>query len=136
MMKKNIYTAGIILLTGISSPGFGQSQSNTYTIQEIDYTTERLDINTYALYPEKKSGDELSVLLYPNPVDDLLNVRISRSKGSKISYNLVDISGKLITSKIENNSNFGINMVNLVSGVYLLILQDEASKKTYKLIKK
>jgi Secretion system C-terminal sorting domain len=135
-MKKNIYILGIALFSGMFSPGFAQSQGNTYTIQEIENTSERLDINTYALYPEKKSGDELSVLLYPNPVDDWLNVRISRSKGDKISYTLIDISGKMITSKVENNSNFRINMVSLASGVYLLILQDEASKKTYKLIKK
>jgi Secretion system C-terminal sorting domain len=135
-MKKNMYILGITLFSGVFSPGFAQSHGNTYTIQEIENTSENLDINTYALYPEKKSGDELTVLLYPNPVDDWLNVRISRSKGDKISYNLVDISGKLITSKIENNTNFRINMVNLASGVYLLILQDESSKKTYKLVKK
>lgn len=132
-MKKNIYSIGIIIIAGISPSCFAQS---TYTVQEINNASENLDINTYILYPEKKSGDELSVVLYPNPVDDLLNVRISRSKGDKISYNLVDISGKLITSKIENNSNFSINMVNLLSGVYLLVIQDETSKKTYKVIKK
>jgi hypothetical protein len=132
-MRKNIYSIGIIIIAGISPSCFAQS---TYTIQEINNASENLDINTYILYPEKKSGDELSVVLYPNPVDDFLNVRISRSKGDKISYNLVDISGKLITSKIENNSNFSINMVNLLSGVYLLVIQDETSKKTYKVIKK
>ncbi|MEC3876041.1 T9SS type A sorting domain-containing protein [Chryseobacterium salviniae] len=134
-MRKKLYSFGIVLFSGIIPLSFAQSQS-VYTIQEMSEESENLDINTYRLYPEKKSGDELAVVLYPNPVDDLLNVRISRSKGDKISYNLVDISGKLVASKIEDTSNFSINMVNLISGVYLLVIQDETSKKTFKVIKK
>lgn len=136
MMKRNIYSLNIFLAVALFSVGFAQTSNNMYTIQEIFNRSEGLEINTYALYPDNILKNELTVMLYPNPVDDILNVRISQSKGEKISYNLIDISGKLISVKDEKNSNFTINMASLLSGVYILVINDEVSKKSYKIIKK
>lgn len=136
MMKRNIYFMSILLAASLFSVCLAQSQNSNYTIQEIVNRSEGLEINTYALYPEKSFKDDLTVVLYPNPVDDILNVRISKSQGEKITYHLIDMSGKLISVKDEKNSNFTINMVNLLSGVYLLTIKDDASRKSYKIIKK
>ncbi|SHF18851.1 T9SS type A sorting domain-containing protein [Chryseobacterium takakiae] len=135
-MKRNIYSLSILFALSVSSICLAQSQNHEYIIEELFNRSEGLEINTYALYPDNNIKSELSVVLYPNPVDDILNVNIKALKGDKVSYNLMDMSGKLISVKEEKNSTFKINMVNLLSGVYILVLQDEASKKSYKIIKK
>jgi len=135
-MKGNIYSLSILLAVSVPSVTFAQSQNHEYVIEELFNRSEGLEINTYALYPDNNIKSELSVILYPNPVDDILNVNIKALKGDKVSYNLMDMSGKLISMKEEKSSTFKINMVNLLSGVYILVIQDEASKKSYKIIKK
>lgn len=135
-MKGNIYSLSILLAVSVPSITVAQSQNHEYIIEELFNRSEGLEINTYALYPDNNGKSELSVILYPNPVDDILNVNVKALKGDKISYNLMDMSGKLISMKEEKNSTFKINMINLLSGVYILVIQDEASKKSYKIIKK
>lgn len=135
-MKGNIYSLSILLAVSVPTVSFAQSQNHEYIIEQLFNRSEGLEINTYALYPDNNVKSELSVVLYPNPVDDVLNVNIKSLKGEKVSYNLMDMSGKVISMKEEKNSNFRINMMNLISGVYLLVIQDEASKKSYKIIKK
>lgn len=135
-MKGNIYSLSILFAVSVSSICLAQSQNHEYIIEELYNRSEGLEINTYALYPDNNIKSELSVVLYPNPVDDILNVNIKALKGDKVLYNLMDMSGKLISVKEEKNSTFKINMVNLLSGVYILVLQDEASKKSYKIIKR
>ncbi len=135
-MKGSIYSLSILLAVSVPSITFAQSQNHEYIIEELFNRSEGLEINTYALYPDNNIKSELSVTLYPNPVDDILNVNIKALKGDKVSYSLMDMSGKLVSMKEEKNSNFSINMVNLVSGVYVLVIHDEASKKSYKIIKK
>lgn len=135
-MKGTLYSLTILFALSVPSITVAQSQNHEYIIEELFNRSEGLEINTYALYPDNNVKSELSVLLYPNPVDDILNVNIKALKGDKISYNLMDMSGKLISMKEEKNSTFKINMVNLLSGVYILVIQDEASKKSYKIIKK
>lgn len=135
-MKGSIYSLSILLAVSVPSITFAQSQNHEYIIEELFNRSEGLEINTYALYPDNNIKSELLVTLYPNPVDDILNVNIKALKGDKVSYSLMDMSGKLVSMKEEKNSNFSINMVNLVSGVYVLVIQDEASKKSYKIIKK
>lgn len=135
-MKGTLYSLTILFALSVPSITVAQSQNHEYIIEELFNRSEGLEINTYALYPDNNVKSELSVLLYPNPVDDILNVNIKALKGDKISYNLMDMSGKLISMKEEKNSTFKISMINLLSGVYILVIQDEASKKSYKIIKK
>ncbi|AZA58332.1 T9SS C-terminal target domain-containing protein [Chryseobacterium shandongense] len=136
IMKGNIYSLSILLAISLPSVNFAQSQNQEYIIEELFTRSEGLEINTYALYPDDNFKSDLSIVLYPNPVDDILNVTIKAFQGDKVSYSLMDMSGKLIAMKEEKNSNFTINMLNLLSGVYVLVIQDENSKKSYKIIKK
>jgi len=131
-----IYPLSFLLPICWLSVDFTKAQTSTYTIQEELGDSKNLDINTYVLYPVSRVKNELDAVLYPNPVDDLLNVKISGAKGEKISYTLFDMSGKLISAKDEKNSSFIINMGSVLSGAYLLVIADEASKKSFKIIKK
>jgi len=78
--------------------------------------------------------------LYPNPVNDFINVSYSGKNSNVVYYRLYDITGKQIG---DVNSIFGrgnnitttINTSNLTSGMYLLKLIDGSTITNYKFIK-
>lgn len=82
----------------------------------------------------EKLTNEINVIVYPNPVEDYLNIKSERSI-NKIS--LYDISGKVI--KIYNNPGNDLTLldfINLASGTYLLELTMEQEINRTRVIKK
>jgi hypothetical protein len=68
----------------------------------------------------QKDGDK--VLLYPNPVKDIINIQINGSQESAIYLVIFDASGKLAlqrTAKYENGL-FNIGVQSLVPGIYTM----------------
>lgn len=119
----------------VFSSGLCHAQAH-YIVEEIQNLSEHLEINTYVLYPKVMADSHLSAVVYPNPVDDILNVKITGSRGNTISYHLIDASGKSVSVKEQMSSQFIINMKGFITGVYILVLQDASSRKSFKIIKK
>lgn len=134
----NKYTLFLLLFFTV----YSQAQSfqndrnryELYTMQNDLTTKKNVEINTYALYP-KKSEKNFKVIVFPNPVDNILNV-ITTSELSKIKYNLIDFSGKIVLKSEKEENTFSINMENFQSGVYVLQIESELETKSYKIIKK
>lgn len=68
--------------------------------------------------------------VYPNPNNGLLNIRLLCSSNSNIELSLLNVNGKIIAIRPNENRLAGINMLtwnlkeqvpNIASGVYLLI---------------
>lgn len=81
-----------------------------------------------------------SIDVYPNPVSDVLNIKINMSKNENISFVIKDLTGREVTMKSDKNLNAGLNTftVNtseLSKGIYLLCLSTETGEKTVRLIK-
>ena len=86
-----------------------------------------LDVN------EVQNGSEIFTI-YPNPSSDIVN--FSTKKGFlPVEAKLYDMNGKMVyRSKVENNM---ISIKDLVSGVYVIILNDKIGKSySQKLLKK
>ena len=71
-------------------------------------------------------GNELEILSYPNPVNNVLNVSYSNIKSTIINFTIVDVLGKVVLS-IEDNSSYSIerlsksiNVSTLENGNYFL----------------
>lgn len=127
------------VLTGIIGLHFfsiSVSGQQTYRVEEIQNIAENFEINTYALYPVVSQATVLSATVYPNPVDHLLNVKVNGSTGKNLSCSLVDASGKAVSVRNKLPSHFIINMMGMPTGIYILILEDDGSRKSYKIIKK
>jgi hypothetical protein len=87
-------------------------------------------------------GDELlsinnlndsSFSIFPNPTQDLLNIDIGNSRNIIIEYRIVDISGQTLKDfNFENLNNHKIDVSNLKSGTYFIILLDSKGNKTIK----
>lgn len=73
-----------------------------------------------------------SFVFYPNPVKDILHLdNISLSKASVYS-----ILGQLIEAKsFENTTSNALDLSNLESGIYLIVLENDSQQKTIKVIK-
>jgi len=76
---------------------------------------------------------ENEVLVYPNPVGDLLTIQ---GNTTIISIELVSISGQLIDVIKPNSTITSINTESLTTGIYLLQIQTANGISTKKILKK
>jgi len=83
-----------------------------------------LDSNLFAAINEKEIN--ISVSIYPNPCKDVLNINTPNSFNSKTVYKIVDVFGSVVNTGTLNNKN--INTTALISGIYIVILNDENNK--------
>ena len=85
-----------------------------------------------------ESSNELSALsVYPNPANDVLNVNFTLANAGEVSIELLDLSGKLITSVSKEQMELGamqkqLNVAEIVSGSYLLSVSVNGSKSIEK----
>ncbi|MEO5905213.1 MAG: CHRD domain-containing protein, partial [Saprospiraceae bacterium] len=79
------------------------------------------------------------VLLSPVPVFESLTVAIDIHTNASLSMNVLDLSGKLISSDqyqlTEGENTVEINTVNLHSGFYILMISDGHAAQAYKFVK-
>lgn len=76
-----------------------------------------------------------NIFLYPNPVNDLLN--IDSNIHHFLKYEIYDVQGRIIKSElISNQNNFSINTSSLTKGLYVLNLISENGNFVEKIIKK
>src|SRR6056297_2517155 len=104
---------------------YEDSQGNT-TTQEQTVTVSAPD----GINELEKAG----INLYPNPVDDKINIRSTSEQVSRVV--VTDLSGRVCLQKITNNQNEVLNLSKLNSGIYLIQLETEKGKYTAKIVKK
>ncbi len=92
----------------------------------------RVDFNTFLSVPNLKRKD-LEVVIYPNPANDRILVRVSGDDFlGEMNYDVVDITGRLVKSgkrTAEGNfESFTVEVGELQQGTYSLIMK---TKKGY-----
>ncbi len=128
---KTAHTASVnftVPTTGIYYFGFNAySAANQYYLYVDD-----ISVNNANLATSEVSANKNTVLAYPNPFTDVLN--ISDIKNVK-SVSVMDIAGRLIKN-IEKPSST-LHLGDLKEGLYLVVLNmNDGSKQTIKAIKK
>ncbi len=70
------------------------------------------------------------VELYPNPTMDFLNITLKNSQLEKVQFEMYNIIGNRLEFDLDeiNASKYKINVKNLHSGYYLLIVRDPVSR--------
>ncbi|MBL7723299.1 MAG: T9SS type A sorting domain-containing protein [Chitinophagaceae bacterium] len=75
-----------------------------------------------------------TALVYPNPVNDVLNVNISKSSASNVvTASLYDAAGRLMVRRQLANGTNSIDMRAMASGLYNLVLIQDGEVTTYKI---
>ena len=74
--------------------------------------------------------------LYPNPTSDKLVLeKLDNKEFKNLELSLFDMNGKLVLNQAITNNITAINLRDLDSGVYLLVIDGLKSKLTHKIIK-
>lgn len=83
-------------------------------------------------------GDALTV--YPNPVDDELNIKGVVDNNEDVSIEIFDLTGKLVYSSTVTVSDYTlealVNMTDFSSGSYMLKVTQNGESNTFKIVKK
>ncbi|MCH2044214.1 MAG: T9SS type A sorting domain-containing protein [Saprospiraceae bacterium] len=96
-----------------------------FYIYDIALTPNQIDSlynvpNPNTTLSAKKTGNEIDFIVYPNPVDDILQIRADQTKYSQI--NILDLTGRVVS--IVGNTQEQIDVSGLVPGIYLIKLVD------------
>ncbi len=104
------------------------------TILEFKFTGGTLAVGSDPVNPATNRSD---FKIFPNPVKDLLFIQGKRNVSKPISYELFDITGKLISTGVKISTDFTIDMHSFETGIYILKMYNGADVNivTTKIIK-
>ena len=105
-----------------------------YASQTIDgcESTNRLPV-TVQITLNNDDFDTIKIVYYPNPVIDILTIQASiELKNAKI-YNVL---GQPIFQKRFNSNEIQLNISNVPTGTYFVIVESDERKETFKILKK
>jgi len=131
--------------TGSEATGSGGTVS--YTVGQVVYTTntgtnasvaqgvqQPYEISTTVGINETSINLELSV--YPNPTTNNLQLKVESEALVSLSFQLVDLQGKVIENKKVVEAKTSINMEALPKAIYFLnVTRNNQTVKTFKVIK-
>jgi hypothetical protein len=81
-------------------------------------------------------GITLLCSVYPNPTTNFLTLKVENLKLSTLTFQLLDINGKLLENKTIVNNETSIDMSNFAATSYFLkVIDNNKEVKTFKIIK-
>ncbi len=105
--------------------------SSTYLLTDIVYLDFSSTLNSFAPNQTFKQ-----CVLYPNPVQDILNIEYSITSFSDVQkLDIIGIDGKTILSETSTNGRFTIYVTSLSKGVYFYRLNNGNKVTTTKFVK-
>jgi hypothetical protein len=122
------YTARQDTKTGvISAPG-----SPLWGMGKVTATAAvLLALNTVSI---ETSDEETTLTLFPNPVNNELNLYLESPLTTSLSYEVVDLTGKIIYSGVLSSS-LNLDVTDLSKGIYLVVLKDDKKSTVLKFVK-
>jgi hypothetical protein len=136
--------------TAAGGDASGSGGSVAYSVGQIVYTTNTSSSGSVAQGVQQayeisittglaETGINLNLTAYPNPTTNYLMLQIDASaalSNQSMSYQLYDISGKLLESNTIVANSTTIKMEQLATGNYFLkVSQNNTLVKTFKIIK-
>lgn len=75
-----------------------------------------------------------SLTIYPNPAVDRINISWTKeiATNGKATIRIIDLSGRVITTKQVNNNESNLDVSGLSNGLYILSINDETSASSKK----
>src|SRR5574344_2625738 len=130
--------------TGTNASGSGGTVS--YSVGQVVYTNNTGTNGSvaqgvqqaYEIFTVGIKETELNIFLtvFPNPTTDYLTLSIGEFDISNLSYQLYDISGKLLQNEKNIGNQTSISMSNLVPATYFVkVIQGNKEVKVFKITK-
>ncbi len=78
--------------------------------------------------------------LWPNPVEELLNLTFNTTLRGSVPVNIIDLNGRVVktlnTALTSGTNNLGISMNDLSEGMYLLRMGDNENAMSFRFVKR
>ena len=105
-----------------------------------NFTESAMEIDYVRVYQESVASvseinNLLDIKLFPNPVNDKLNIQFSSDLG-KIKGTIYSLTGQKIQTFVQNSSKKTIETADLSKGIYFLKLESTKGTSTHKIVKK
>lgn len=126
----------------------GSGGSVSFSIGQVVYTTNHGATGTVAQGVQQpyeisqttgiaeSKNINLQVSAYPNPTIDFLTLQVSNLDLKNVSYQLIDMNGRLIETKLITSNEMSITMSNLIAATYFLkVTSNNKEVTTFKIIK-
>jgi len=125
----------------------GSGGSSSYAVGQVVYTIDEGTNGSVAKGVQQpfeisvvtginELGINLDVSVYPNPTTNFLQLKVESEKVQSLSYQLVDLQGKVVANKKVSANTSTINMESLPRAAYFLRVNDnQQNVKTFKIIK-
>ncbi len=125
-------SAQYVLITGLSNHG-----GACFGLSEI-----RIDVADAIIVSDNEPVNPacLSARIFPNPINEASRAIISKiCSTAPIYYSIQDITGKILKSgeiiPVSNEAELDINSLSLVTGTYILSLQQQDMIRRFKMMK-
>ncbi|MDA3866544.1 MAG: T9SS type A sorting domain-containing protein, partial [Salinivirgaceae bacterium] len=121
----------------------GGSTSSVY-IDDVSITESTTKSAVISNAKAEVIGDAISneVIMYPNPATDVLNIQLSAKIAEKVTVNVIDLQGRVVssikqTTEIEGTNRIAIDVQTLKPGTYIVnVATSEYSKSKIVVINK
>jgi len=127
-VQKITFSAGEMV---VHSNGGG---TNNYAISEIRYVNF---IDLVGLSEHDLSGEK-GIVVYPNPAEDILNVKFQNSGDQILMVEILSTDGKKVLSNLHHDpllDGFQINIAGFPKGIYVLHIFNNQTSETIRFIK-
>jgi hypothetical protein len=120
------------LVTGADSQFYVFTKSSKYHVL-VDFTCGQMSTDTISasLISVPKTNSDFFEL-YPNPANTYVQIKIAGNTGASIC--LLDLSGKCVLRQYSEKSNTKMELKNVASGVYWIMVEFNDTKGYQKLI--
>jgi hypothetical protein len=150
----NTVKHGILSLNGQSfnytpSGGFSGTDSMTYKVRN-EFSESNTAVVKFFVAPDSLNNilvtesNQTSIKVFPNPVNDILNIQLNLEKAEEINISVFDLTGKKVTqifsgelSEGEHDLTWNIRDtrgVKVSPSVYLLQLQSKSKIELHKIV--
>jgi|TARA_B110000240_G_scaffold196356_1_gene248323 beta-glucanase (GH16 family) len=107
---------------------------------QASYTESAMEIDYVRVYQEATASvseinNVINVKLFPNPVNDKLNIQFSSDLG-EIKGTIYSLTGQKIQVFIQNSLKKTIDISDVSEGIYFIKLETEKGTSTHKIVKK
>jgi hypothetical protein len=114
-----------LAISVVGSNGTGSSVAKSLVIKKV--STCRTAAESIA--------DDFSVTVYPNPSSDVFTLDVQSSRKGATGVQVYDMAGRLIENRQATSNSVEVGR-NYASGIYNVIVNQDANVKTLRVIKK
>lgn len=124
----------------LEASGANPTNNDYLWVDNLAFTgTVAVVVNTVSTVGVKEvQGTVSNLSLFPNPANDVLQIKLSVSKEQPITIEMLDVSGRVLYTKTKNavlgELNEKVDVKNFPKGTYLIKINGENLSETKKIV--